>query len=165
MAAAAAASSVPLSDGYKRNVFGDVMWVNMPLLVPGRTVLETDVKIRLRVTRAYSKYGTGDQVASGSLVVGESYFVEHGPVTHNAISRGVGTSFVAANATWTATVANPSVLSTINKADPIYEFNTDDIGTHKEDAIAAEDALSLINIVPNPYYAYSGYEERQVIML
>ncbi|MES2284516.1 MAG: hypothetical protein V4547_02425 [Bacteroidota bacterium] len=157
---AAAATASTVSDGYKRNVFSDVMWVNIPMLNQGRTVLETDVKVRLRVTRAYSKYGTGDQIASGSLVVGENYYVEYGPVTHNSISRATGTSFVAANTTWTASVANPSVLSTVNKADPIYQFNTDDIGTHKEDATAAEDALSLINIVPNPYYAYSGYEEK-----
>lgn len=157
---AAAATATTVSDGYKRNVFSDVMWVNIPMLNQGRTVLETDVKIRLRVTRAYSKYGTGEQVPSGSLVVGENYFVEYGPVVHNGISRAIGTTFVAADASWTATVANPSVLSTVNKADPIYEFNTADIGTHKEDAVAAEDALSLINIVPNPYYAYSGYEEK-----
>ncbi len=158
--AAAAATSSATSDGYKRNVFADVMWVNMPLLAKGSTVLETDVKIRLRVTKAYSKYGTGDQIASGSLVAGETYFVEYGPVMHNSISRAIGSSFVAANTTWTTAVANASVLSTVNKADPIYEFNTNDIGTHKEDATAAKDALSLINIVPNPYYAYSGYEEK-----
>jgi hypothetical protein len=158
--AAAAATSTTVSDGYKRNVFSDVMWVNIPMLNQGRTVLETDVKIRLRVTRAYSKYGTGEQVPSGSLVVGENYFVEYGPVVHNGISRAIGTTFVAADASWTATVANPSVLSTVNKADPIYEFNTSDIGTRKEEAVAAEDALSLINIVPNPYYAYSGYEQK-----
>ncbi|MES2396175.1 MAG: T9SS C-terminal target domain-containing protein [Bacteroidota bacterium] len=158
--AAAAATATTVSDGYKRNVFSDVMWVNIPMLNQGRTVLETDVKIRLRVTRAYSKYGTGEQVPSGSLVVGENYFVEYGPVVHNGISRAIGTTFVAADASWTATVANPSVLSTVNKADPIYEFNTSDIGTRKEEAVAAEDALSLINIVPNPYYAYSGYEQK-----
>ncbi|MDO9185193.1 MAG: hypothetical protein Q7W13_04205 [Bacteroidia bacterium] len=158
--AAAAATSTTVSDGYKRNVFSDVMWVNIPMLNQGRTVLETDVKIRLRVTRAYSKYGTGEQVPSGSLVVGENYFVEYGPVVHNGISRAIGTTFVAADASWTSTVANPSVLSTVNKADPIYEFNTSDIGTRKEESVAAVDALSLINIVPNPYYAYSGYEEK-----
>lgn len=148
------------TDAYKREVFADAMWVNMPILVYGHTVLETDVKIRLRVTRAYSKYGIGEQVASGSLNVGETYYVENGPIIHNSISRALGSSFVAANATWTSSIANPSVLSTVNHADPIYEFNTSDIGTLREDSKAAEDALSLINIVPNPYYAYSAYEEK-----
>jgi len=157
--AAAATTSGATSDGYKRNVYSDVMWVNIPLLQPGHTVLETDVKIRLRVTRAYSKYGTGDQVASGSLVVGSTYFVENGPITHNSVNYPIGSTFVAANTTWTAVVPNASVLSTVNNADPIYEFNTSDIGARKEDAVSAKDALSLINIVPNPYYAYSGYEQ------
>ena len=30
----------------------------------------------------------------------------------------------------------------------------------KENADAAKDALSLVNIVPNPYYSYSGYEQK-----
>lgn len=158
--AAATATSGATSDGYKRNVFSDAMWVNIPLASPGFSVLETDVKIRLRVSKAYTKYGVGNQIASGDLVVGESYFVELGPVTHNSISRATGTSFVAADATWTSTVANPSVLATVNNADPVYDFNTLDIGAKKDDAVSAEDALNLINIVPNPYYAYSGYEEK-----
>ncbi len=158
--AAAAATSGATSDGYKRNVFADAMWVNIPLLKDGHGLMETDVKIRLRVTKAYEKYGTGDPVASGDLVAGQTYFVENGPVTHNSVSRSTGTTFVAANSTWTASINSASVLSTVNDADPMYEFSTSDIAAVKENATAAEDALSLINIVPNPYYSYSAYEQK-----
>jgi hypothetical protein len=48
---------------------------------------------------------------------------------------------------------NPS-----NKNFPEYSFNTNGLGVVINDASAASSALSLINIVPNPYYAYSGYE-------
>jgi hypothetical protein len=157
--AAAATTSGSTSDGYKRNVFADAMWVNIPLLAPGHKLFETDVKVRLRVTKAYAKYGTGDQVPSGSLVVGETYFVENGPVTHNSVSHAIGTSFVAANTSWTSAITNASVLATVHNADPMYEFNTSDIATIKQSSTAALDALSLINVVPNPYYAYSAYEQ------
>ncbi|MES2590298.1 MAG: hypothetical protein V4608_00345 [Bacteroidota bacterium] len=158
--AAAAATTSTTSDGYKRNAFSDVMWVNIPILRNGHELLESDVKIRLRVARAYDKYGTGDQVASGNLVAGETYFVEHGPVTHNGVSRPIGSSFVAVNATWTSSASGASVRTTVNNGDPVYEFNTSDIAAHKENAEAAADALNLINIVPNPYYSYSAYEEK-----
>lgn len=54
--------------------------------------------------------------------------------------------------------ANPAV----NNNFPMYRFNTGDIFADKNNQTAAEDALSLINVVPNPYYAYSGYEVGQL---
>ncbi len=43
---------------------------------------------------------------------------------------------------------------------PMYTFNTTDIETKTNDADAAKNALDIINIVPNPYYAYSAYEKK-----
>ncbi len=145
---------------YKQEIFSDAMWVNIPMLVEGRSVLETDVKVRLRVTKAYRKYGTESQVASGSLVVGQTYIVEQGPITHNAVTVATGNSFVAVNANYTSTIFAPSVLSTTYDGNPTYSFNTNDIGTKINNSDAAQEALKLINIVPNPYYAYSGYEQK-----
>jgi hypothetical protein len=45
---------------------------------------------------------------------------------------------------------------------PLYRFSTYDLETIKGDKPTAESALALINIVPNPYYAFSLYEETQV---
>ncbi len=112
-------SSTGTSDSYKREVFWDAMWVNIPLAIPGHALFESDVKIRLRVTKAYQ--------------------------------RGYTT-----NALTTADTA----LSPQNVNWPMYTFNTSDIETHLNDAVTAENALELINIVPNPYYAYSAYEKR-----
>ncbi|MCC7301560.1 MAG: T9SS type A sorting domain-containing protein [Bacteroidia bacterium] len=42
----------------KRNVFRDAMWVNIPLLEPGRSIFETDVRIRLRVMKPFMAYPT-----------------------------------------------------------------------------------------------------------
>lgn len=44
------------NNNYKKVVYTDAMWVNIPLLTPGHSLLETDVKVRIRVAQPY-KYG------------------------------------------------------------------------------------------------------------
>ena len=105
------------SNLYARAVYGDAMWVNIPLLVPGHSLFETDVKVRLRVAKSY-QFGYAGLIA---------------PLTDTS-------------------------LTATNHNLPMYDFNTADIGTKTSDADAAANALDLINVVPNPYYAYSGYE-------
>lgn len=104
-------------DPEKRNVYKDVMWVNMPLAIDNKAFLSSDITYKIRVTRPYK---TGFD-----------------------------------NATWQS--ANPQ-----NDNLPMYTFNTGDLFTETENLEAAKDALSLINVVPNPYYAYSGYELNQL---
>jgi hypothetical protein len=41
---------------------------------------------------------------------------------------------------------------------PLYTFSTNDHAAQTEILEVAESALDMINIVPNPYYAFSGYE-------
>ena len=45
---------------------------------------------------------------------------------------------------------------------PRYTFGTSKLAAVKGDLSTAKNALDTINIVPNPYYAYSGYESSQV---
>jgi hypothetical protein len=63
---------------------------------------------------------------------------------------------------YTANVPSSTDISATpqNNNWPMYTFNTSDIETHTNDGVTAADALSLINIVPNPYYAYSAYEKK-----
>lgn len=117
-AATAAAATTAASEGYKREIYADAMWVSIPLLRAGHSYYETDVKYRLRVGKSYQKGYTTSAI----------------PVTDLATSP-------------------------VNSNLPVYTFNTSDIVTHKNDATSAKDALALINIVPNPYYAYSAYEK------
>jgi len=45
----------------------------------------------------------------------------------------------------------------------MYKFNTNDLATVFNDNATAKSALDLINVVPNPYYAYSStYETSQL---
>ncbi len=91
-----------------RNAYRNCAWVGIPLLEEQEELLNNDVRIRLRVDKAYRAYDT--QVNQNNTI-------------------------------------------------PWYTFNTDGIATTIGDEIAAEDALKLVNVVPNPYYAYSDYEE------
>ncbi len=49
-----------------------------------------------------------------------------------------------------------------NGGKPMYSWNTNAMATKKADANALADGLKLINVVPNPYYAYSEYERNRV---
>jgi len=44
----------------------------------------------------------------------------------------------------------------------MYSWSTDDIATVFDDNAEATSALDLINVVPNPYYAYSEYERSRL---
>ncbi|MFL5766058.1 MAG: T9SS type A sorting domain-containing protein [Bacteroidia bacterium] len=111
------AASLTGGDPYKREVFSDAMWVNMPLLMPGHSLRETDVTVRIRVSKSYQKGYTTPVPATSD----------------------------------TAAVPQNSNL-------PMYTFSTKDIETHVNDQQVAMNALDLINVVPNPYYAHSSYE-------
>lgn len=50
----------------------------------------------------------------------------------------------------------------VNSTYPLYEFSLDKYAPTKEDKALASSALDLINVVPNPYYAYSDYEATEI---
>jgi hypothetical protein len=45
-----------------------------------------------------------------------------------------------------------------NLGFPLYRFSTGDLAATINDTETASNALDLIRVVPNPYYAYSAYE-------
>ncbi|MEN9002281.1 MAG: T9SS C-terminal target domain-containing protein, partial [Flavobacteriales bacterium] len=49
-----------------------------------------------------------------------------------------------------------------NDWDPLYRFDTESVATGKNVLETAQDGLELINVVPNPYYAYSNYETNRL---
>lgn len=58
--------------------------------------------------------------------------------------------------------ASDSASAPVNANNPMYTFSTNDLKTTVNSNDAAVSALDLINVVPNPYYAYSGYEKNQL---
>ena len=121
-AANATASAKRTYSDIKKDVFNDAMWVNIPLLAFGHTLLETDVKIRIRESKPYAK----------------------------AYAASWGNVFNASS------IDTPAVA--VNNNYPLYAFSTSDITTRTNSNATAKTALDMINVVPNPYYAYSAYE-------
>jgi hypothetical protein len=92
----------------KSQAFGSCVWAGIPMLAPGQSLLSTEAKVSLRVSRRYRSFTTA---------------------------------------------------STTNNGLPMYEFDMTGLETIKGDAQLLKDSvLSMINVVPNPYYANSEYE-------
>ncbi len=45
---------------------------------------------------------------------------------------------------------------------PLYSFDMGDLAAKRNDTAQGKSALDLVNVVPNPYYAYSNYETSQI---
>ena len=102
----------PFSTAAAVRLYRAVAWVGSALVVPGRQLLETDVRVVLNVAKPYIPY-----------------------------------------------VDYPGSLSPIeperNAGLPLYAFSTTGL-TENNVPEVAESALDLINVVPNPYYGFSG---------
>ena len=49
-----------------------------------------------------------------------------------------------------------------NNWNPLYEFSTKNVGVITESDTTLVSVLDIINVVPNPYYAYSKYETNKL---
>jgi len=56
---------------------------------------------------------------------------------------------------------NPNGVA-LNDSLPYYKFSTNDLLPQTNNQEKAKSALDIINVVPNPYYAYSQYEKNQL---
>jgi hypothetical protein len=103
--------SMELGDNMaKKNLYSSLTWIANTILTPGKEVLATDVKIKLRVNKEYKNF-----FASGK-----------------------------------------------NDGKPMYSWNMNEIATRTNNQQKLAESLSLINVVPNPYYAYSEYEVNRI---
>ncbi|TNE54909.1 MAG: T9SS type A sorting domain-containing protein [Bacteroidetes bacterium] len=57
---------------------------------------------------------------------------------------------------------NDFVATGSNGGRPMYAWSTEELSTRYEQTTAEVEALSMINVVPNPYYAYSEYERSRL---
>ena len=152
------------------NVYRAGMWVGLPMITPTTEfttmadgLVPSEVTVKIRVRTPYQAYATtNDYLASTNrLVPGTKYFVHQGPLRAGDREYKRGQYFEATSPFFTLLDANESdklLQPTINFGLPMYEFNLDDLVPTTNDAATAEQALELINVVPNPYYAYSQYE-------
>ncbi|MGD1845938.1 MAG: hypothetical protein ACFB10_11145 [Salibacteraceae bacterium] len=155
-----------------RPIYNAAMWVGLPLLADGETLLSNTATIRLRVNNPYSTFACKEYLSPGdALTVGTTYFVDKGPVIHDGISYEHGEYFTAAGTEFSvpgtvtvggSTLSNldvtDNVVPTQNSSLPLYNFNLDALTPVKNQLAVSKEMLGEINIVPNPYYAYSTYE-------
>lgn len=140
-----------------KNLMSDAMWVNIPVVSESKyefgnpANMPCDAKVRLRVKRAYRYgYATNFTPANGTLNM-RSY-----PST--GINAGTGAVDPSNTSEFPSDIASPAV----NNNFPLYTFSTADIYTDVSSADAAKNALDYINVVPNPYYGYSTYEQNRI---
>lgn len=160
----------------KRDAWKDAMWVTQPVLTSGNSfngnIPPGTAEIKLRVGKKYRPYPTliTDTITAtqGTLTPGTTYFVigayqtTPASVVYNGDTIPVGSTFTAVNGvtTLSATFNNGAVLATVNGANPKYEFETEGLLPTLNVKDVAVSALDKINVVPNPYYAYSSYDKQ-----
>lgn len=106
-----------LSNSIKRNLLRSALWTGMPVAIEGKNWLSGELRVRMRVTKPYTRYST--------------YGLEQ-----------------------------PTAPKNDNL--PLYQFSLDGLASQTNNVNTARSALDLINVVPNPYYAYSAYETNQL---
>src|SRR5262249_53428625 len=125
----------------KLRVYKNVTWVNFPMMAEGYSMEDgmvppCDVKVRLRVARPYSLYGTGDPVDSISLNPDSvTYVVANGKIKYANVNYGAGQTFVTDGINTQYSVITPGVnpptavvlKSGGNNGYPMYSFNTDNM--------------------------------------
>ncbi len=135
------------------NLWSDAMWVNIPALADKRYAFKNpadmtcDVKVRLRVKKAYRPGLSGNYYTAAASSLQGSLVTPLFPGTVNSLSA--------------AELTTDMVGTPVNNNFGYYKFNTADIFSEINNANTAKDALALINVVPNPYYAYSTYEKNR----
>ncbi len=157
-----------------KSVYQAAAWTSLPLLTPGFAfksmadgLVPSSVRVRLRVRKPYRNYVTTDNLIDVGEQLPEDgkYYVLRGPIDYNGTVYnhgeyfdGTATSSFSSSGTVSALDAEDNVALTQNYGRPLYTFNTDKYAVALADNQTAVNGLDIINVVPNPYYAYSQYE-------
>lgn len=128
-----------LSSPAQKAFWKNCNWIAAPLAT-GLTSIEeglipSKTTVRVRVAKPFAKYAP---------------LVELGQLDYDSLGSVLDP-------------LNPDLLDlSENDWYPMYEFSIDGEQTVTNDAQVAEDALSLINVVPNPYHAFNNYEQTRL---
>ena len=172
----------------KREFFKEMMWVSVPVLNTGYELLSSDVEINIDVSREYRSFGEVDQTSiTESFTINSeriplkdylqnydqlfAYEIESISVSDSVLIDNVWRQPASlGDVYYTSTIAGSnqnspvSVDVTYKKVNyPNYRFSTTNLAPSEFTSEQEVDSIvDLINIVPNPYYAYSTYEGGQL---
>jgi hypothetical protein len=143
------------------------MWVGLPLLNFNEELLSNKAIVQIRVNKKFTLYSPGEKISIGStLEKGVEYLVEKGPVTYDGVSYNRNQTIIGINnvltldaSAQTGTDNVDNVAKTINGGRPTYAFSLTGVEAQTNLQDVAKEALNKIRVVPNPYYAYSEYEQ------
>lgn len=146
------------------SVWKSCMWVGATVLAPNESLLACDATVKLRVAKPYTYFTKGTGLSpTSTLSIGETYYVEKGPVTHDGVTYQHGEVFKATSSTfWVSSDTEEDLLENVILCQygclPTYTFSTD--GSEANDSVAsiAAQALEMVGVVPNPYLSYASYE-------
>ena len=148
------------------HVFRAAMWVGLPVLAPGQTLFANEAVVQLRVNKEHALYAQGTTLSIGDTPAdGIEYLVNKGPVTYNSQKYVRGDNFIGNGSATiltngdTKTDVKDNVVTTVNGGRPTYGFSLTGLEATTGQKDVVSEALETIRIVPNPYYAYSDYEQ------
>lgn len=122
-----------------RQFWKNCTWIMAPLAFGLNSVEEgiipSEARLKVRVAKPYNKYAP-------LVDLGQIDYAEVGSILNPL---------------------NPALLEqSQNDWYPMYEFSITGEQTTNNDQQVAEDALALINVVPNPYHAFNAYERTRI---
>jgi hypothetical protein len=101
---------------------------------------------RIRVYRAVAWVGSAFKVLGTELLA-----------TETRVRLGIAKEYKKFSAE-PYTGYTPAASESLNGGLPLYRFTTGEAATQTDILTVAEEACDLMNVVPNPYYAFSAYE-------
>ncbi|MBK8847175.1 MAG: hypothetical protein IPO27_11765 [Bacteroidetes bacterium] len=148
----------------KRAVYKDCIWAGLPMMNKGHSLNESDIVVSLRISKRYNTYDTRKEIFAGeTLESGKTYMVMVDSIRYQQLYYASGTTFTAVQSSGTFSGYGSVVAGdTLNSGFPYYNISLQGLEAIKNDKGAAASALDLLNVVPNPYYAYSSYEKNQL---
>jgi len=142
-------------NGARRSALTAITWVMLPLLEEGfelksveQGLIPSEATVKLRVNKPYERFATiADETEAPYTYVDE---FNNSPDQFNYDDGDVD--------------IYGDDMETLSDNDwfPYYSFSTSGSVTVLNDNAQAKDALDLINVVPNPYYAFSFYEQSRL---
>lgn len=151
------------------NFWSDAMWVNIPVTIDSRynfknpADMVSDAKVSLRVKKAYRPALAAKTYVLPSLFTQAGYVNTTTALNINFapnIQPYFASSSTAQNAAMS--LSTETVVAPANNNFGLYTFSTSDIFAEFNNDDKIKSVLDLINVVPNPYYAYSTYEQGRI---
>lgn len=151
------------------NFWTDAMWVNIPVTVDPRynfknpADMPCDARVSMRVKKAYRPGYAAHTFVDSSLFTSSGYVNALVALDVNwtpNVRPFFGNSSASANSF--TKLPKDMAASPSNNNFGLYRFSTADIYSEVNNINKSKSALDLINVVPNPYYAYSTYETGRI---